>query len=105
MTRFDMDDFVAEYAGQFIRRFRPIDEAGEEIDRSAGDGKGVELLVFDDKKSIVKSDRTGGAENPPGDAIDIALDFRLIDKLEMLLGFAAKLAADPDFFVFGRRSE
>ena len=105
MTSFNMDDFMAEHAGYLVGGLRPFDETGEEIDRSAGDGKGVQLRVLDDKKSIVKRERTGGAENPPGYAIDITFDFRMADKLQMLFRLAAKLAADSDFLVFGGRSK
>ena len=41
MAPFDVDDFVAEHAGQFIGDLRSFDQTGEYIDRSAGDGKGV----------------------------------------------------------------
>ena len=41
MVPFDVDDFVAEHAGQFICRLRSFDQTGEQVNRSAGDGKGV----------------------------------------------------------------
>ena len=62
------------------------------------------MVFFDDKEPIVIREWTGGSEYPPPNTIDVTFDFRLIDELEMLFGFAAKLAANSGFFVFSRRT-
>jgi hypothetical protein len=44
--------------------------------------------------------RSSGSQDAPADAINIALDFGIVDKLEILFGFPAKFSTNPGFFVF-----
>ena len=62
----------------------------------------VELVFFDDKKTVVERQRPGGRENAPANAVNVALDFRIVRKFKLLLSLAAELAADSSLVVFAR---
>src|SRR6185503_10676621 len=94
--------FVAQYSGDFVRGLRPFDQPGVHVDGSTGNGKCVELVVFNDKKTVFKRQWPRGGENSPADAIDIALGFGIIDKFKIFFCFAAKFTADSSLFVLAR---
>src|SRR5262245_14985563 len=104
MPSLDVDDFMAEHAGQFIGALRPFDQTREDIDRSTGNGEGVELVFLDDEKTVIERQWPSGCKNAPADAVDVAFDLRVIAELELLFGLAAKLAADSGFFIFAGRT-
>jgi hypothetical protein len=104
MTSFDVNNFMTEDAGKLICALGPLDEAREDVDRTARDGESIELVFIDDKEPIIERLRSHGSQNSPPHAVDIALGFRMVYKFEMLFCLAAELAANPDFFVFPRRT-
>ena len=50
----DVDNFMAQNAGDLGSCFRLFDEACEEENRSSGNRKGIELVILDDKKTVVE---------------------------------------------------
>lgn len=49
-----MHNFVAHDAGKLIRALSPLDESREDVDRTARDGKSIELIFIDDKETIIE---------------------------------------------------
>ena len=104
MTSFDVNDFVTQHAGKLIRALRPLDESREDVDGTAWDGKSIELIFVYDEEAIIERLRSRGGQNSPPHTVDIALGFGMIYKFQMLFRLAPKFAANPNFFVFSRRS-
>ena len=60
MPALDMDDFMTEHTGQFIRGLGALDQSRENVNGPAGNGKSVELIVLYDEESIVEGLWSGG---------------------------------------------
>ena len=105
MAPFYVDHFMSQHAGDFIGAPGSFQEPGIKVNRSSGDRKGVELGVFDDKKTIIEGLWPHGDKNSLSDTLDVTFNFGVIDEFELLLGLAPKLPTDPHLFVFARRSE
>ena len=55
VTRFDMNDFVTHHAGDLELCSWLSRSAGVEINGPAGNGKGIELGVVDDKEAVIET--------------------------------------------------
>lgn len=80
MMSLGVGNFMSDDTGKLVGGFRPLDQSGVDIDRSTGNGEGIELRIFDDKKTIIEGLRTGGSKNASTDPIDVALHFGVVDE-------------------------
>jgi hypothetical protein len=99
---FDVDDFVAENAGDLGAGFCFLDESGKKENRSSGNGKGIKLVVLYDKKTVVEGLWPHGQQYALPKPVDIAFDLGIANELKLLARLAPKFSADPNFFVFAR---
>ena len=96
---------MTENTGDLGSRFRLFDEAGEKENRSAGNRKGIELRVLDDKKAVIEGLWAHGGQYALPNPVDITFNLRVRNELELLSSLAPKFAADPNFFVFARPAQ
>jgi hypothetical protein len=99
MSILHVNDFVSHDPGKFGCASHAVYETREDINGSSGDGKGVELGLFDDKETIVERLRSHDRQQPSSHSIDISLDFYVVDKLKLLLCFTPKFPADLNLFI------
>jgi hypothetical protein len=100
-----MNDLMPHNSGELIGALGALDQSRENVDRATGHGKSIELIFIDGKKTIIERLGPGGSQNAPSYAIDIALDFRIIDEPKILFCLAAEFTADSCFLVFTRRTD
>jgi hypothetical protein len=100
MSIFDVNNFVSHDAGELRRALDAAYEAREEINRTPGHRKGVELRIFDDKETIVERLWPHNRKQPLPHAADVSLDLQVIDEVEVLLGFTPEFPADSFLLIF-----
>jgi len=102
MMSLGVGNFMSDDAGEFVGGCRPLDQSGVDIDRSTGNGEGIELRIFDDEKTIIERLRAGGGKNAPSNPINVTFDFGIVNELKKFFCFAAEFPTDFRFFVFAR---
>ena len=100
----NVGNLMSQHAGYFVGAFRPFYKPAVHVDSSTGDGKSIELRIFDHKEAVIKGLRAHGRENPLPDTIHIPFHLGIVDELKLLLGLTTKLATDSYFVVLGGRT-
>src|SRR5215510_183149 len=100
MVTFDVDHLMTHHSRQLIGAMYPVDQAGLDINGTSGHGKSVEFGIFNHEKSVIELLRSHRRKNAAADLVNVAVDLKIAHKLELLLGFQTKLAADFCLLVF-----
>jgi hypothetical protein len=79
-------DFVGEHRGQLALAACRQYQAGMHADKAAGHGKRVDAGVVDQEKIKVLPPGLGAGGQVPAEILDVTLELRILDDVEMLAG-------------------
>ena len=97
VTRRDVRNFVRHHAGQFGFVVGSENQTAVDVEESAGKRERVDFVGFDDFDREWNL-RVGVPDEILADAVDVFVDRRIVDQLDLAFDFRGQLAAHRDLF-------
>jgi hypothetical protein len=97
-------DLVAESSGQLVQLFRALDQPSIDVDISAGQCKGVDLLRVHDVEMPIQVRAAGSLRDRVAKSLDVSTDGRIGYDRDLGVDFLGVLPAESDFLVLRDRA-